>query len=197
MPQPERNCEKCGAPFTPKQASRVGRFCSRDCYNAAGRGPRKESVAHRLRTAKGHPLTPSSGIVAVARLVLYDEIGPGSHPCHWCGETVRWIVGGGPTTPGSLLADHVDHDPTNDAPENLVPSCNQCNSHRTRRGGRTPIQADDLTVMWSGVRTRAVKRNCETCDGEFLAIPAQLAKGRGRFCSRSCARRAPRKPASG
>jgi len=147
-----------------------------------------------MRMARSHPIAPPGGITLISRIVLYDKIGPGEHPCHWCNTPVRWIVGGGPATPGSLLADHLDHDRANDAADNLVPSCNRCNAHRTKRGGRAPLRDDELTMIWSGVRTRAVERVCESCGGSFLTIPAQVKKGRGRFCSQSCARHAPRKP---
>lgn len=186
------DCEQCGQSFAPTE--RTARFCSRACYQAHGCGPapKERCEQHRRRTEHGHPLTPPSGTVAVSRLVLYDKIGPGEHPCHWCQTPVHWIVGGGPATPGSLLADHVDWDINNNAAENLVPSCNRCNAHRTKNGGRAPIQPDELTMPWGGRLTRAVQRDCVTCGTGFLTIPAEIRKGKGLYCSRSCARRRPR-----
>lgn len=140
-------------------------------------------------TARDHPVAPPGGIVAVARIVLYKKIGPGEHPCHWCGTTLRWIAGGGPGTPGSLLADHLDWNRNNDDPANLVPSCHSCNGHRRRAGGAPLLQDDDLTMLWGGSRTRAVRRSCLVCDHHFLTIPANVKKGKGLYCSRSCARR--------
>lgn len=183
-----KTCERCGKEFTPRRSpNRPNRFCSRDCYNAAGRGPTKSvTKGRRMRSAPGHPVAPTSGIATVSRLVLYDKIGPGPHPCHWCGAEVAWIVGGGPATPGYLLADHLDWDDQNDAPENLVPSCNHCNAHRTRDGDRRRIQDGELTMMWGGRKTRAVRRVCETCGSEFLTVPAAVKAGDGRYCSRQC-----------
>lgn len=135
-----------------------------------------------MRTAHDHPIAPASGLVAIARLNLYEKIGPGLHPCNWCGTIITWKPG---NTPGALLADHLDWNRSNDAPENLVASCHLCNSKRTNSG--RPLADGELTMMWSNCRTRAVKRECEWCAEEFLTIPAQVAKGMGRFCSRSCA----------
>jgi len=53
------------------------------------------------------------------RAVLYDEIGGGGHPCHYCGIVVYWQY--------DLVVDHVDEDKTNNSPANLVPSCTPCN----------------------------------------------------------------------
>lgn len=145
-------------------------------------------VGRRALTAHGHPLAGKTGLVALARLILYDKIGPGPHPCHWCDTPVEWMPGRG-LAEGALLADHLDHDPENNAPENLVPACNRCNAHRTRKGDRRRIGSDELTIMWSGVRTRAVERQCAVCTKAFLTVPAEVRKGRGQFCSRSCARK--------
>ncbi|QAY13973.1 HNH endonuclease [Mycobacterium phage Colt] len=60
--------------------------------------------------------------VAEHRIVLYDKIGPGTHPCHWCGKPVTWGEG--------LQTDHVDWDRLNNTPDNLVPSCRPCNFNR-------------------------------------------------------------------
>lgn len=75
-----------------------------------------------------HPLATPSGLILLHRKMLYDRIGPGWHPCHWCGEPVEWRIG--KPASGALVADHLDHDTRNNSPENLVPSCNPCNGHR-------------------------------------------------------------------
>lgn len=71
-----------------------------------------------------HPLARPShgGRVFEHRQVMYDLIGPGTHPCFWCDAPVAW---------GSTLhVDHVDHDRANNDPMNLVPSCRGCNTTR-------------------------------------------------------------------
>lgn len=76
----------------------------------------------------GHPLAKKNGTVHVHRLVLWEKLGCESldceHECHWCGKLLVW---GGHK---GICVDHVDEDPTNNDPENLVPSCNRCNTGR-------------------------------------------------------------------
>lgn len=182
-----RGCEQCGVRFTAKGSAK---YCSHACYAESRRGPRGERWKdQRMLTMKGHPITPPSGVVAYARVVLHDKIGPGEHPCHWCGRLVAWRFG---LVDDALVADHLNWDRNDDRPANLVPSCVSCNAHRTSAGTRTLIAEGELTMLWSGIRTRAVCRACEFCGSAFLTIPAQVKIGKGRFCSRSCARRRPR-----
>jgi hypothetical protein len=186
-------CETCGKNFELRQTHRSGRFCSLACYHAVGpggRGPRTEvTKGPRTVAVPGHPIAPPSGVTAESRVVLYDKIGPGAHQCHWCGEEVAWIAGGGPATPNTLIVDHLDWDFRNNDPANLVSSCNKCNAHRTRSGDRRRLEEEETIVVWSGVPTRAVERECEYCGSAFLIPPSATKRGRGRFCSRSCARR--------
>lgn len=61
--------------------------------------------------------------------MLYEKIGPGVHPCHWCGQPVAWILRTR-TEDGrasDLMADHLDANCRNNLPENLVPACTFCN----------------------------------------------------------------------
>ena len=77
----------------------------------------------------GHPLANSRGEVYEHRLVLFESIGPGQHPCHWCSVLVSWDL----TYPASidaLVVDHLDDDKLNNDPTNLAPSCNPCNGGR-------------------------------------------------------------------
>lgn len=187
--QVERTCATCGNVFNAipaAVATGAARFCSRTCFDISRRGQRKPVVAYRMMRAKGHPVAPPSGIAPIARVMLYDAIGPGPHPCHWCGSYVAWDRGG-------LVVDHLDHDPTNDVIENLVPSCNPCNAHRRRNGGSPIIQEGELVkVKPDGTRSRAIERRCEFCGGPFPAALSQVRLGKGRFCSRACARSGPR-----
>jgi hypothetical protein len=82
-----------------------------------------------VRKFTGHPLASTTGRALVHRVVLYNETGPGPHPCHWCGTSVRW-ESTYPRDVDALVVDHVDHDRHNFQPTNLVPSCNPCNSRR-------------------------------------------------------------------
>lgn len=69
-----------------------------------------------------HPTATKSGVLFVHRKVLYDSIGPGTHSCHYCGQSVEWMV--------DLEVDHKDRDKNNNTPENLVPCCRPCNRSR-------------------------------------------------------------------
>lgn len=79
-----------------------------------------------------HPLA-IRGAVAEHRKVLYDKIGPGPHPCHWCRKMLYWGGHDG------ICVDHLDDDKSNNDPENLVPSCSPCNS---LRGGVVPPRGE-------------------------------------------------------
>lgn len=67
-----------------------------------------------------HPTAARGGLVYVHRAVLYDKLGPGAHPCHYCGRLVVW----GDT----LCGDHLDGDKANNDPANLAPCCHGCNT---------------------------------------------------------------------
>lgn len=86
---------------------------------------------HTVRKYDGAGFVTSHGYRAVwhkgrqeyeHRLVLLARIGPGEHPCHWCGRRLVWGV--------NLVTDHVDFDRANNDPGNLVPACHRCNSRR-------------------------------------------------------------------
>jgi hypothetical protein len=188
----DKTCEQCGRVFRPRHKNRPGRFCSSACYHANGtRRTKRTTSDQKMRSVKGHPIAPPGGIVAFSRLVLFEKIGAGTHPCHWCSMPVTWMPGAG-LAKGALLADHLDWDRNNDAPENLVPSCNHCNVTRRRDGERRRLRNGERVVVWSGKPTRAIERECEHCGEKFLIPPSAAKRGRGRFCSRSCARSQPR-----
>lgn len=77
---------------------------------------------YHKRFIPGHPLADGSGMVFEHRAVLHGEIGPGPHPCHWCG--------GGPLHWEDIVVDHLNEMKTDNTPSNLVASCNDCNRAR-------------------------------------------------------------------
>lgn len=86
-------------------------------------------LAHLPNHPQARTASTLSGWVLAHRATLYDDIGPGVHPCHWCGCPVDW----GKSYPAdldALVVDHLDEDKTNNDPSNLVPACNACNSTR-------------------------------------------------------------------
>ena len=135
---------------------------------------------------KDHPLLPPNRrTMGEHRLILWEKIGSGSHPCHHCGQTVTWSPGKG-LCKGALVVDHLDDNPRNNDPDNLVPSCHTCNKSRTVRHDH--IRDDEpFVISRSGRRVRAVPAICEECHEDFLA-PRRNVRPQ-RFCSPACSSR--------
>lgn len=136
---------------------------------------------------KNHPLAPPSGRLPLHRVILYDKIGPGLHPCHRCGQTVNWSTTSR-TGPGVLVAEHIDQNPQNNSPENLAPSCQSCNI----RAGRDSRFENTPFIEVNGKRLRCAERVCEGCSTTFLIPLSELQTANkrgfngGRFCSLKC-----------
>lgn len=88
------------------------------------------SEGYRWIYAPTHALARTKRQILEHRVVLYDSIGGGDHPCHWCGVIVSWDLSY-PADPLALIVDHVDEDKLNNDETNLVPSCNACNIRRS------------------------------------------------------------------
>lgn len=94
-------------------------------------------LGYKLIYVKGHPLAMSLGRIYEHRYVLYEAIGEGPHPCHWCGTLLDWGR--------ELHVDHLDDDRLNNDLGNLVVSCRQCNRDRQRQP-HTVLSDDWVTV---------------------------------------------------
>src|SRR3990167_2031107 len=138
---------------------------------------------HGTRT-HGHVL-----LVYAHRLVLWNVLGPGLHPCYWCGRPLRWARG---HEADVITTDHLNDEPRDNRPENLVASCRGCNGGRAirLRRSRTAIRSDEewlTTRTRNGVgRCRATRLVCEVCGASFLANTSRVKRGTVRVCSRSC-----------
>lgn len=128
---------------------------------------------YRRIKAVGHPLAHRDGTAYEHRLVLWDEIGPGSHPCYWCRVPVSWFG-----TP-QLQVDHLDGDKGNNVPSNLVPACRSCN------GGRVQTQRMALRAEagWhTGIDSRRPQRKQrleQAAIAAALTAPRTAIGGRG------------------
>lgn len=171
----ERTCDHCGQPYR-RPESLIGRYCSRECHYAAAR---RERTGHRrMRRHPDHPLAGKTGLVSEARALLFDRIGWGPHPCHWCGKRVDWLVGQRGNLPNALVADHVDSDPLNDDAANIVAACGPCNAQRAR----TVNDEETYVVRGNGTRLRVgEQRSCRTCATPFLTTVTYR-----NYCSRAC-----------
>lgn len=104
---------------------------------------------YRTRYAPNHPTANCRGRAYEHRMVLHDQIGPGAHPCHWCGTEVQWK----PTADEAPLhVDHLDGDGANNDPTNLVASCRRCNSARASQARERALRE---AGWWSGNDTVA------------------------------------------
>jgi len=180
----ENACANCGATYS-RPPSWIGSYCSKVCAYKARTKDR--TTVRRNVYRPGHPLAGRTGLLSCARATLFDKIGRGLHPCHWCGKPVNWAVGQRGQPADTLVADHLNADPLDDRPENLVAACGTCNGTRARAVG----DDEPFINRPNGTRLRAVIVTCAHCHTQFLAIQAQVANGKARFCSRSCARRHP------
>lgn len=147
---------------------------------------RLNANGYRVIQATGHPVAHRSGTAFEHRVVLYDAIGPGSHPCNWCGKQVSW---------GSdLQTDHVDHDPQNNAPDNLVPSCGPCNVRRNSRWANKPTRCSyghEFTVENTYIIPTTGARQCRTCSRGRKAAYKKRNVGACHGCGRRYAMRGP------
>jgi hypothetical protein len=174
-----RLCEWCGGEFEthPSRAKRGrGRFCSLSCRTHsqwASKGLTDPSGYKRVRV-RGHPLAGADGVVAEHRVVLYERVGPGLHPCHWCGALLEWRVDRNRV--GQIIADHLDGDIHNNDPENLVPACHSCNA--LREHPKIIGDAELFIVKRNGTRHRA-------SPARMLGMRLRFSSSRSRQATRS------------
>ncbi len=143
-------------------------------------------VTHPMADVLGRRRSSNTKRVQVYehKLVLFNALGRGPHPCHWCGRQLQWNRG---TKGDALIVDHLDGDTRNNDPANLVASCNGCNTIRARTNFRPGISQDELFVVnKDGTRNRADWCHCVECGSEFLASITRIKRGTVKTCSRAC-----------
>lgn len=68
------------------------------------------------------------------RVVARENWGDDPHACFWCDAwPLYWDP---PAGEQQIHVDHVDHDRSNNDPENVVPSCQRCNARRKKMRAR-------------------------------------------------------------
>jgi hypothetical protein len=82
---------------------------------------RSEGKSYRVLKVPGHPLAMVGGIVYHHRLIAYSARDGICGPCHWCGTPLDW---------DTAIVDHLNEDGKDNAPSNLVVTCNGCNRAR-------------------------------------------------------------------
>lgn len=110
-----------------------------------------------LQLAPGHPMKQRTGrgaYVLQHRVVLYDAIGPGPHPCHWCNHSLEW---------DAIQVDHVNSEKTDNRLENLVVSCIHCNASRggQKRNGKPIFDVPYKDREAINARLRALVRRLD------------------------------------
>lgn len=135
-------------------------------------------------------MTPGARNITVHRAVLWDKIGPGTHPCHHCSEPVTWSPGR-KTAAGVLQVDHLDHDTRNNDEDNLVPSCHRCNNLRKPPRADAVLDHEPHHVRKDGYRMRTAPKDCIECDSTFWDAPCRMNKRR--YCSPRCSGKASRR----
>ena len=102
-----------------------------------GTGPHKTVHGYAvISVSSDHPLGFAGNQAYEHRVVLYEQIGAGTHHCYWqlpgCAEWVTWELTWPKDGEHSLIVDHLDRERKNNDPTNLVPSCSTCNVKRVR-----------------------------------------------------------------
>lgn len=125
-PLSEQRKASMRAAWTPERRRARSEAYTGKYHGTAASGSFVNAEGYRVLTGHAdHPMAYSTGSVLEHRKVLFDALGYGEHPCHWCGKQMAWDV---------IQADHVNGDKLNNSQENLVPSCQSCNNRRRFAG---------------------------------------------------------------
>lgn len=119
------------------------------CARSADAPSASKGRRYIRRANPTHPMAMKNGNVWEHRAVLFDAIGYGPHPCHWCQHPVDWRA---EHRPDQLHVDHLDGMGDNNDLANLVPSCPTCN---TGRGSTARHEAMKEAGWWSNHDTVA------------------------------------------
>ena len=109
--------------------------CAKHKDRPLGSHIRSTDGYREIQLTSRHLLSNSRWILE-HRKVLWDKLGceqlDCTHQCHWCDKDIVWCSGDWHT---ETIADHLDGDKLNNDPDNIVPSCQQCNRNRDNPRG--------------------------------------------------------------
>lgn len=176
----ELTCKWCHKTFTVRtqHESRKRKCCSQECARRGNWKENPRSAYRKTQLPEGHPLAEGkSRSIQVHQLVLWDKIGSGTHPCHYCATPVTWLA---PRfSKDRLETEHLDRDRLNNGPENLVPCCRTCNQ---RNRAMNVGDGEPWRLHAGGWRIRGNPSTCQNCGKAFVA----RRDNKGMFCSRPC-----------
>lgn len=152
-------------------AARISRHGNPDTVLTKTVPVRRATNGYLIVRVPGHPLANGSGLAYQHRVVLYGVIGPGDHLCHWCNRAIRW-------DDRTLQVDHVDEDKHNNAPGNLVPSCQRCNSARSHPKPRRTACSNGHEYTPENTIWTTNGRRCRTCQRAARARYEQKRRAR-------------------
>lgn len=179
----ELTCKWCRRSFTVESTARQRRrqYCGQECARHGNLKAAPQAPYRNTQAPEGHPLaTGRTRTVGAHRLALWEKIGPGTHPCHYCAVPVTWLLPRLAT--GALEVDHLDRNRLNNSSENLVPCCHPCNMRN-----RSMNVSDDepWRLHAGGWRIRGNPAVCQYCRKDYVA----RRDHQGLFCSRGCSNR--------
>jgi len=201
--RPEKPCEICGKMFAfPKSHTGRRHCCSPECAN-------KSRAVSSVRTGvsnhnwKGgtcdhaggylylhvdnHPFAKSHSYVFEHRLVMECWMRDAVPNHHFLVE-----IDGIKYLPPEIHVHHINENKRDNRPKNLL-ACTAY-SHKLIHNGSAPMRGD----VWPEVVGQVsfapskIKCICEFCGGEFMKRRCDVARGSGKFCSRSCYNKRPR-----
>src|SRR3990167_2932318 len=194
---PQMKCQVCGNPFSyyPSHGERR-KTCSRVCsgklkaqsnsrsgvenHNWKG-GISKHSRGYLYRAVEDHPFSRHGNYVFDHRLVM-EEWMRDAAPSH------KFLieVNGVKYLRTEIHVHHIDENKQNNGRKNLL-ACT-ADSHQLIHAGNPPMCGDVWPEIEGQVPYKPVwiNRICELCGVGFLKRRSYVARGAGKFCSRTC-----------
>lgn len=134
---------------------------------------------YALVTKRDHAIATGRNRVRVHRAVLHDDIGPGPHPCDYCGvDGLEWGLEN--SDPNNLTVDHANHDKLDCRRSNLRASHKYCNDNR--------FIVERLGIPWERIAAipLASRPPLRTRDGEPTQAAHDLAATRPAIEESAC-----------